>query len=395
MPIVTHAARTRVTSPSLLVLALLVVALLPGSLAAQGRFESLRDPDDGALDLSSWLATTGGFLPVVSPVTEPAVGYGGAVALAFFHRPPGWTIDEARRRFEARERMEFPSISAGFGMYTASKSWLAGVAHLGVWDEGRWRYTGGAGRARLNLEQAVDLPLIGERAVPYELDGWGLVQDLRYRIGETDLFFGLTYSLLQLDVSIPLGNLPGVDPLQSDTGVGILGLNAMWDSRNNPFTTDDGIKAEVEARRADSSFGGDFDYWAGTARIRLWVDPIRSLVAAVRVEGEVVSDGAPFWLKPGVSLRGVPAGRYTGDRTVSTEAEVRWDFAGRWSLVGFGGAGFNYTSNAVGDDRARSLGAGGAGVRYLLARAFGLRSGVDFAWGRDGFAFYIVTGSAL
>ena len=30
---------------------------------------------------------------------------------------------------------------------------------------------------------------------------------------------------------------------------------------------------------------------------------------------------------------------YTGDRTVTFEGELRWDFARRWSLVGFGGAG--------------------------------------------------------
>ncbi len=37
---------------------------------------------------------------------------------------------------------------------------------------------------------------------------------------------------------------------------------------------------------------------------------------------------------------------------------------------------------------------GGAGFRYLLARAFGLRGGLDFAYGTDGFAFYVTVGSA-
>jgi hypothetical protein len=38
--------------------------------------------------------------------------------------------------------------------------------------------------------------------------------------------------------------------------------------------------------------------------------------------------------------------------------------------------------------------AGGGGFRYLIARAFGMRAGVDVAYGEDGFAFYITTGSA-
>ena len=43
------------------------------------------DEQDGALDVSEFLARDLGFLPLVIPITEPAVGYGLAAALVFFH----------------------------------------------------------------------------------------------------------------------------------------------------------------------------------------------------------------------------------------------------------------------------------------------------------------------
>jgi hypothetical protein len=38
--------------------------------------------------------------------------------------------------------------------------------------------------------------------------------------------------------------------------------------------------------------------------------------------------------------------------------------------------------------------AGGTGFRYLISRVFGIRTGADFAWSEDDFAFYLVTGTA-
>jgi hypothetical protein len=37
---------------------------------------------------------------------------------------------------------------------------------------------------------------------------------------------------------------------------------------------------------------------------------------------------------------------------------------------------------------------GGTGFRYLIAKTFGIRTGMDFAWSEDGFAFYFTTGTA-
>ena len=46
-------------------------------------FEGFIDQDDGNLDVSDWLVDRKGFLPIPIVITEPAVGYGGGLALMF------------------------------------------------------------------------------------------------------------------------------------------------------------------------------------------------------------------------------------------------------------------------------------------------------------------------
>src|SRR5690348_11474362 len=46
-----------------------------------------RSPEDGWLDVSEFLEEKYGFLPLVVPITEPAVGYGAAGGLLFLSKP--------------------------------------------------------------------------------------------------------------------------------------------------------------------------------------------------------------------------------------------------------------------------------------------------------------------
>jgi hypothetical protein len=39
--------------------------------------------------------------------------------------------------------------------------------------------------------------------------------------------------------------------------------------------------------------------------------------------------------------------------------------------------------------KKNSVVSGGVGFRYLLAQKFGMKRGMDFAFGRDDFAFYV------
>jgi len=90
-------------------------------------------------------------------------------------------------------------------------------------------------------------------------------------------------------------------------------------------------------------------------------------------------------------MRGLPAVEYQGQQALSFETEQRVDLNLRWSLVGFVGTGRTFSSYEFLEDKTWYW-AGGAGFRYLVARLFKLRMGIDIARGPGQFAYYIVFG---
>jgi len=85
--------------------------------------------------------------------------------------------------------------------------------------------------------------------------------------------------------------------------------------------------------------------------------------------------------------------RYQGDEVAQGEAELRWQFWKRFSLVGFGGGGVAW-NNFDHCEKTRTIVTGGTGFRYELARKYGLHMGADVAFGPDGPAVYVQFGSA-
>ncbi len=75
------------------------------------------------------------------------------------------------------------------------------------------------------------------------------------------------------------------------------------------------------------------------------------------------------------------------------EAELRWQVHPQFSLVGFGGAGIARSEVDRGE-REKTVTAGGACFRYLIAREYGLHMGLDVGYGPDGPILYVVFGSA-
>lgn len=101
----------------------------------------------------------------------------------------------------------------------------------------------------------------------------------------------------------------------------------------------------------------------------------------------------PFYLRPYISMRGVPVMQYQGEEMAQMEAELRWQCWRRFSLVGFVGGGAVWNDFERFDD-VNSVVAGGVGFRYELARKCGIHMGLDVAFGPDDPAIYIQVGSA-
>ena len=83
------------------------------------------DTTDNVLDASKWLGTVSGFVPIIMPITEPAVGYGAGVGLVFFH-------PNEFRRAAKQGRLNDP----GFENISPTPPSLTGVG--GFW----WRWQG-------------------------------------------------------------------------------------------------------------------------------------------------------------------------------------------------------------------------------------------------------------
>jgi hypothetical protein len=359
---------------------------------ADSFFDQFIDPKDGKLDASQWLAGRTGFLPVPIVISDPAVGYGAGMALAFFHD----SGDEPPPSDDVNARMSLPpSVSVAVAAYTENDSWIVGGGHIASWKNDSIRYTGLAGYADMNLKffgvDSGSNPT--DQGFAFNVQGVFLLQELLFRVKESDFFLGGRYSYLGSDIDFNLlGPIPGAPVTSLDSSTGGLGLLLRYDSRDNIVSPDSGVYAKFEPMFYNEAFGGDFNYTkTKLSAISYW--PISNVVLGLRLEGDFTSGDVPFYDAPFIDMRGIPALRYQGQDVVVAEVEARWDVTPRWSLVGFVGNG--WTGDDLGDlGNNDNVTAGGVGFRYLMARRLGLRVGLDVARGPEDTVVYMGIGSS-
>lgn len=354
--------------------------------------ELMTDPEDGKFDVSEWLSTAQGFFPAVTIITEPAVGYGAGVMLMFFHD----SIENRAKLVKERnsdgtpKRLPPPSISGLFGMGTENGTWGAGAYHMGIWKDDTVRYLGAVGYMSPNLDFYV-----ADQSVPFNLESPFLLQQVVFRLGESDFFAGGNYKFSSTkatpDTDIPLPPLLG-NGVETQAG-GASGI-LEYDSRDNIFTPNIGLNSKGEWTHYDTWLGSDRQFDLLTLENRAWHPLTESLILGMRLDGNFSSSDVPFYMRPFVKIRGIPAVRYQGDHVLTAEAELRWDFTTRWSLIGFAGAGWTADDNLSDFGTSDTYPAGGFGFRYLVARVFNLRAGIDVGFSEEASAIYITTGSA-
>ena len=355
--------------------------------------QKFKDSTDGKLDFSEFVGSARGFLPIPIIVTEPAVGFGGGLTLVFLHDSIKNRAELARQKAPdgTPKRIPPPSVSGLAGFVTENGSWGAGAFHLGIWKDDSIRYIGALGYAAINYDLYLQ-----KNVVPVNVAGLLFLQQVIFRMGESDFFMGANYRLSSATAkrTNTLGFLP--PPAGDGMEVVSAGVSPIleYDSRDNIFTPNRGYNAKVEWSHYDEWLGGDNRFDLLTVNNRVWFPLSKSWVLGLRLDGDFSDGEIPFYMLPFVNLRGIPAMRYQGKHVLTTEAELRWDFTPRWSMVGFAGAG--WTSH----DSFSNLGendiypAGGFGFRYLIARVFNLRSGIDLGFSEEGQSVYFITGSA-
>ncbi|HKP58703.1 MAG TPA: BamA/TamA family outer membrane protein [Polyangiales bacterium] len=342
--------------------------------------------DDGWPDISSFLDQKFGFLPIVVPITEPAVGYGAAFGAAFLSKPFG----------AARQGLGRPNVTFVGGMATENGSWGAFAADMRYWLDDRLQTLAGVIYADVNL----DFYGIGEDSVladdplRYTLNPVGIGLQAKYRVGDTNIWGGLSYAFAVMQVKFdPAANEAELPEFDETSRVAGLTLVASYDSRDNLFTPLRGTFAELSFGFFGKYLGGE-DNFERLGLVAIQYIPLPfNLYFGARGDFSASFGNAPFYLQPYVDLRGIPVMRHQGEEVAQLDTELRWQFWGRLSVLAFIGVGgawndFEHVDNFTG------IVAGGPGIRYELAREYGIHMGIDVGFSRDATAFYIQVGNA-
>jgi hypothetical protein len=345
------------------------------------------DPDDGQLDVSQILEKPYGFLPVPLIVTEPAVGYGGGLA-GMFLRP---------RRDAGAEGWSRPNISAVGGLGTENGTWMAFAADSSHWLGGRLKtlLAGGTGKVNLDFYGAgLGLPQPDE-PFRYSLKFTGAVAQANWQVTQKSPWaVGVRYVYAEITPELrDPAQLP-LPPVQRGVTVSAPTAVLEYDTRNNIFTPTRGLYAETSYLLSRTGLGSNVDFERFEQILIGWQPLPHDITLGAYGHYAWASADAPFFLRPYVQLRGVPAMRYQGDQVASLEVEARWQFSGRWSLVPFGGFGATRLDRSLTDSNGQSVGSGGIGIRYELARKFGLHAGLDYAHSPGTNAVYLQIGNA-
>jgi hypothetical protein len=348
--------------------------------------ESTEPADDGWPDLSAFLDEKYGFLPLLMPITEPAIGYGAALGGAFLSKPLG----------AIRAGLGRPNITSGMGFATANGSWGGAFADMRYWLDDRVQTLFNVVYADVNL----DYYGIGKDSAfadhpqRYALNPFAVSLQAKYRFGDTRIWGGLAYTFavtqVSFDASTSAAPLPSFD---RTTRIGGLTPLASFDTRDSLFTPLRGTFVEFAFGFFGKALGGENTY-ENTSLVAIQYFPLPfNLFLGLRGDAAATFGDAPFYVRPFIHMRGVPVMRYQGEEIAQGEVELRWQFWRRFSLVAFGGVGcaWNHFEKL---DNSQAVVAGGPGFRYELARQHGIHMGIDVGFSRDTTAFYVQVGNA-
>ena len=361
---------------------------------AQGWRERFVDPQDGGFDASTYLLDHRGVLPAPIIITEPAIGYGGGVALLWFSESMREAAAAAQR---AGARIAPPNIYALALVGTENGTRAGMVGGRMSFAQDTWRYRGALGATSLNLDFygiGGDL-LPGIDKVGYNLKGILTFQELTRRLGESDQFLGLRFVYIDLKTRLDFGTA-------EDAGLGNrelgrkgsgLGFTYVHDSRDNIFTPRTGLEASVDGVFYSPRIGSDTTFPAWRAHAFGYVPAGENATLALRADARTTNGDVPFYQLPFIELRGVPAARYQDQTTGVLEVEGRYYVTPRWIALGFIGAGRAWGRKTSFSDEGTVV-TKGVGFRYLLARRLGLSIGIDVARGPEETAYYVQVGNS-
>jgi len=355
---------------------------------------SFIDVKDGMLDVGDYLSKVYGFLPVPIIITEPAIGYGGGLGLLYFH-------DKFLGEKSAPGRAIPTSITGMFAAATENDTLIGGGVHMGYYVDDTIRTVTFIALTDINIDTYVkDFPIASN------MNGPVAYQAVKFRIQDTDLFLGAGYVYTSLGTSLEAtidSPGPGPDiPVSQEINESIAAVQLIleYDTRDNTLSPSSGYFINMKSNFFSDSVGSDKNFERHMLKSFFYIPVTDRLNVNLNISADTIDgDEAPFYSYPFIILRGLPIMAVQGEHILSSEIELSWDFTDRWSGLVFGGAGkafgtsqFNKFDTSFSD--SPNIYTKGVGFRYLVARKFGLKVGVDISTSEFDDAFYIQVGSA-
>jgi hypothetical protein len=344
-----------------------------------------KDSLDNAFDISKWLFDLHGFIPLITPITEPALGYGLVGAGVYFI---------PKKKLSSTE-FKMPDIFGLGGGYTQNGTWFLGAMYAGFWKDDQLRYRGIIGYGSINLKYyGSGNDFLANNPASFSMESYLFLQQAVIRIKKSNFFLGIKYMFGKTNVTaFEESKIPEVDPLDFDLISSGLGFISEYESFNNVLSPTQGIRLHLSYDQYLKILGSDKDNGMLTFFTLGYLPVNRHWVLGLRLESMLASENTPFYMMPYINLRGVPLLRYQGELTMLAETEQLVRVYKRWSAVGFAGIGTTIPSLNDMNKGPTAWNVGG-GFRYKVARLLGLQMGVDVARGPENWAFYIVFGNA-
>jgi hypothetical protein len=366
------------------------VEVMPNSTAVESSPPSVIGPAM-SVDRKSGKETRRGEIVVAPfPISNPAIGSGLVVV-------GGYLFPLSKRDAESPD-----SMLGGGSFYTSNGSWLWGAGGKLYFKRDRFRVTGAYGHAQLHY----DLYGIGNSAgnlglsVPINQGGTALLLEFLTRV-KGKLFVGPRYQRRALDAHFTAENFPpgfNIDPVELKSATSSLGLHIQHDLRDSQFYPTKGTLTDIVGDFFQGTFGGDFNYQSYTFAFNKFSSISPRQVFAFRVFGCATTGHVPFYdlcmLGMHNDIRGYKTGRYRDKLMLTTQAEYRLELPKRFGLAAFFGVG--EVAPELGAFNNHDLKpAGGAGIRYTLAKKNHVNLRVDYAAGLQGGGVYMGVSEAF
>ncbi len=365
---------------------------------------SFTDPVDGQLDMGNYLAENAyGFLPVPIFITEPALGYGGGMMGVFLHESESQKEKRKKLALESLDggaKLLTPAITVAGAFGTQNGTWAGFIGHRHTWNKDSIRYLGGAFYGDIHMNFYA--PFAKDDASGFEMgmNGYGVMQKLQFRLGDSPVLLGISQKFVAPELSV-------IDSSKADQlanrlfnmtpTVSGLGAIAEYDTRNNFFYPTSGGDYKAEYTVFSNHLGSDYDFQTFAAEGTQYFPVSRKWNIALKGKYDTLSTDErllPPPAYPDIELRGIARNRYQGTSTASIESQVTYSFTNRWSSSVFAGLGSatDSTNELFSEGNHYAY---GVGFRYLIARRYGLKVGIDIAKSEEDNALYIQVGTGL